>query len=679
MGCERRIKDSPIAIFRRGHDDPELANTVKELAIKHYGEVPERYRDNSPRFGMLFRGKGFRKRRVAFMDPNGKTHAVERLGEGQQFVAEGKHPSGDEYKWRLEKHPCKLRPEGLPQLTKEPDDAFFCELVQTLEMLGCIVIPHEGGSTAQPLDAPGMAAPSPQHVQAALKHLKNTYKNFRRRDDFVSVAASIYAAFGPDREQYYPDFEAWACSEDWPENTPENVRAIWDSFAKGVSIGWDCLRGLARAKGFVDDTAQEDFKEPVAPEYMPPPDTLDEYGPAITLPATLTLPSAPTTYEDLRRPIPMREFLYDRHYARRFLSTTIAQGGVGKSKLVIAEALAMVSGKRLLDVPVPKPWRVLYWNLEDPFDELQRQFAAAMKFHGLTEDDIGDRLHFYSGRDFRGLKIATEERGTININKTTVAALRKQIIETSADVAIFDPFVALHRVTENDNNKIDAICKELSDLAEVCNSAIEVVHHSRKFTGSQTEASVDDGRGASAMLAACRSARVLNVMPKEEAERFDIGEDRRSYVRVDNGKANLAPPSDKATWFRLHNFQLGNGDPIRHAGDEVGVVTSWKPPTADADVTPDELKTVFAGIGADKWRADPQAKNWIGRPIATALGIALDIPDGIAKVKALIKFWLKDETLVQFKEKDEQSKLRPFIKLGPKINPRGGQTISAAA
>ena len=83
----------------------------------------------------------------------------------------------------------------------------------------------------------------------------------------------------------------------------------------------------------------------------------------------------------------------------------------------------------------------------------------------------------------------------------------------------------------------------------------ELVHHSRK-TGADV---VQDGRGAVALLAAARSARVLNGMSEDEA----------SQGGENFGKVNLAPPADKAAWFRFVSVALGNGD-------DVGVPTPWR-------------------------------------------------------------------------------------------------------
>ena len=43
-----------------------------------------------------------------------------------------------------------------------------------------------------------------------------------------------------------------------------------------------------------------------------------------------------------------RQFLYGRHLIRGFVSLTIAPGGVGKTALLVLDAIAMASGRELV-------------------------------------------------------------------------------------------------------------------------------------------------------------------------------------------------------------------------------------------------------------------------------------------------------------------------------------------
>jgi hypothetical protein len=78
-----------------------------------------------------------------------------------------------------------------------------------------------------------------------------------------------------------------------------------------------------------------------------------------------TVTATPFVFRDPKT-IPQRETLYAGHFNRRFLSATIGVGGGGKSTLVIADALAMASGRNLLGQTPIKELKVRYINLEDP-------------------------------------------------------------------------------------------------------------------------------------------------------------------------------------------------------------------------------------------------------------------------------------------------------------------------
>ena len=107
--------------------------------------------------------------------------------------------------------------------------------------------------------------------------------------------------------------------------------------------------------------------------------------------------------------IKRREWLYGYLLIRKFVTATVAPGGVGKSSLGAVESLAQVSGKDLLGVLPPRELRVWLWNLEDPQEETERKIQAAAIHYGLTPDDLGDRLFVDSGRD-QPLVIATTTR-----------------------------------------------------------------------------------------------------------------------------------------------------------------------------------------------------------------------------------------------------------------------------
>jgi len=154
--------------------------------------------------------------------------------------------------------------------------------------------------------------------------------------------------------------------------------------------------------------------------------------------------------------IPPRQWLFGQHLIRGFLSLTVAPGGLGKSSMVLVEALAMATGKPLLGDAPPKPLRVWVWNGEDPREEIERRITAACLQYDIQPDDIADRLMIDSGRDVP-IQIATANGGGVQVAKPVTEALIAAIKASKVDVLIIDPFVTSHTVPENDTTAMNAV------------------------------------------------------------------------------------------------------------------------------------------------------------------------------------------------------------------------------
>jgi hypothetical protein len=355
--------------------------------------------------------------------------------------------------------------------------------------------------------------------------------------------------------------------------------------------------------------------------------------------------------------IPLRDWLYGRLLVRRFLSLTIAPGGVGKSSLIAVEVLAMVSGRDLLGVLPARRLKVWLWNLEDPQEETTRKIQATAKHYHLTADDIGDRLFVNSGRD-HSLVIAKENRNGTVILRPVIDNLVEQIKEHGIDVLDVDPFVSCHEVFENDNSAIDMIAKEWSRVAELANCAIHLVHHTRKAPAG-TEITIDSSRGAKALTDAARVARALNQMSEEEGAKAGV-ENHRLFFRAFNDKANLAPPVTVSDWFRLASVWLENGPA---GGDSVGVVTHWDWPDPLTGITGNDFEKVAVVIRGADWRKDVRSSYWVGKAVAKALGLDIEAKADKAKIVGLLKVWISAGSLVVVEGFDEQRRPREFVQV----------------
>ncbi len=350
--------------------------------------------------------------------------------------------------------------------------------------------------------------------------------------------------------------------------------------------------------------------------------------------------------------IPPRPWLYGQHLIRKQVSVTVAPGGVGKSSLTICEGLAMASGRDLLGDWTASGLKVWIYNLEDPRDEMNRRIIAAMQHHNVAPEEISGRLFVDTGRE-RELSTAIQTREGVQIVKPEMEALAQEIEACEIDVLIIDPFVSSHQVGENDNGAIDLVAKEWARLADRCNCAIELVHHTRKTNGE--EATTESGRGATALLAAARSGRVLNKMSNDMKAEAGVQNDPSTYFAVTRDKANLAPVGDRV-WRRMASVQLSNGD-------SVGVAEVWKwPDTFDGVSVADLLAVQHALDGQGRRYSDQAGGEWAGVTVAEVLGF--DAQADRKRIKKIIDTWLKSGALVKGQKTGAQRKPVPTVEVG---------------
>src|SRR5262249_39842037 len=141
------------------------------------------------------------------------------------------------------------------------------------------------------------------------------------------------------------------------------------------------------------------------------------------IPAEGVITATPHRFVD-ERDIPPWDFLYGKHLLRGTVSLTAGSGETGKSTKSVTEALAMTADRGLLGIKPPNgPLRVLLVNLEDDRNAMDKRVAAAMKLHGLTPVEVGDRLITVAKGELK-LKVATQTRqGVIEPNEAAIKNL----------------------------------------------------------------------------------------------------------------------------------------------------------------------------------------------------------------------------------------------------------------
>ena len=303
--------------------------------------------------------------------------------------------------------------------------------------------------------------------------------------------------------------------------------------------------------------------------------------------------------------IPPRDFLFGTHYIRKFVSGTVAPGGIGKSTLALFEAIAMAA--RVIEYGCKdRDLTIAYYNAEDPFDEIQRRIVAMCQHMNVNQADLIDRLFIASGRD-ADLYLAQGEQGVIN--ERVFEFLGDMIERTGADVLVLDPLANMTTSPET-NEVFRPLGARLSALADEKNISVEIVHHTRKLQ-SGGEANHEDARGGGALVNGMRSVRVLNNMTPGEAQNAGL-ETHVDHFRVEDGKANLARKAERAIWWRKVSIELANGD-------HVAAIEPWSHPDPYDNFTRSEIGRALELIALErdamKRRDYHTSEGWAGEII----------------------------------------------------------------
>ena len=446
--------------------------------------------------------------------------------------------------------------------------------------------------------------------------------------------------------------------------TDAEIHAITDRFTQGNYTVDDTRREVQKAIDGARDKGWTPQPDPIV-------EKMKAQVPEIAVeptegPSEADKTTWPTVVPKLNQlELPRRRWVYGTTYIREFVSVTASAGGIGKTSLTMVEGLAIATGKPLLGEAVKEQTNVWVLNLEDPLMEMNLRLAAAMQQYGIDHKDIDGKL-FMDAEDTIEMILAAEGRDGLIRNEDFLAFMIKRIKELKIGVVIIDPFVSTHLVNENSNASIQAVVAMFRKLARETGAAIHLIHHVRKGNGE--DATIDSVRGAGALIGAARSARVINKVSEDEAVSLGVSyEEARGIFRVDDGKANLAPPAEKAVYRRMVGVQLANGE-------WVGVAIEFKLPDVFDGITAKDTRKVQDIVGGAEqnkkpYRQNIQASDWVGHAVGDVLNIDTHSEQGKARVKRIVKTWINNDVLRIAKLEDERKKREvPIVVVGKWIS-----------
>jgi RecA-family ATPase len=290
-----------------------------------------------------------------------------------------------------------------------------------------------------------------------------------------------------------------------------------------------------------------------------------------------TLPDLWDAADVLHIDISPREWLLSTVFCKGFTSSLIGAGAGGKTAVRIAQALSVAIGRSLTGEYVHKRAKVLFLCFEDGKAELQRRVRAALIHHQISDEEVRGWM---SCSAILGEKLFAD--GGINRATPKPTALYDWLVrlikDNELELVILDPFVKIHATEENDNTGIDQVCSMLSHLAVEQNIAVDHPYHVRK--GGSGPGDAENARGASAAKDAGRLGYTLTPMTTKMAEAVGVTDEtlRRSLVRMDSAKVNIAPPTVDTIWFRMVGVAIGNPTAAYPHGDNVHTIERWRSP-----------------------------------------------------------------------------------------------------
>lgn len=413
----------------------------------------------------------------------------------------------------------------------------------------------------------------------------------------------------------------------------------------------DELGGLEAVETIVADGLAAKAPEPLEPEQQSP----------VVLPVPLR-----SAFPIEEKRIPIRDWIIPGLLLRRNLSVLVAPPASGKSLLTLQLAIAIALGIPWGGWFPRQPEKVLVVNAEDDHDEMCRRLCAAAKDMGVDQGALVDRV-FLADAPESIVICKIDHRNRAVIRTPLVEQLVTTIKLADIGVVVCDPFAETFEGDENSNSEVKWAGILWREVARKTLSALWLVHHTKKYSGSMA-GEQDASRGGGALIGTARIMSTLFGMTEDEAKMMNVPvDDRGSYVRFDDAKSNHSSKG-VVKWFQKKTIRLDNGNE-RIGGDDVGVLTHWKPPGVMDGVGMSTitliLNKIARGVTDDDGNPTGElygklsnSKHWAGEIIKDMAEI-----DDDGRAKSVIKAWLENKVLIEAEYRNSQRKLRTGLQV----------------
>lgn len=263
--------------------------------------------------------------------------------------------------------------------------------------------------------------------------------------------------------------------------------------------------------------------------------------------------------------IPLRRWLIDNRRSIGEVTIDAGPPGVNKSTLMLTDAVAIATGRKILGDEVHESGVVLYLAGEDARRDVEARLAGILKFYEIEPAELAERLRVV----YLGEVDATTY--TLAQMAEDMAALNFQMLGWLRDLpdalAVFiDPLMAWHRLMENSNEAVQLLSTAMRAIAVQGKRHVGIDHHVTKITMADPEGHVGNlaaVRGAGSLIGATRWAFTLARLNGETAAAHGIPETERSrYRRLDPLKTSYGPDGEQMRLLRVESVTIANGESV---------------------------------------------------------------------------------------------------------------------
>lgn len=300
--------------------------------------------------------------------------------------------------------------------------------------------------------------------------------------------------------------------------------------------------------------------KPVLAEQIAPARTLEAATPGSSLTGIVTSPgsfNAWTVGDMMDNPPKKPEYFW--HGAVLFRGARVliaADPKTGKTRLALALARALATGRPFLGGEVSRPLKCFYFNAE------------------VHEAWLADRLRplvqSTSEEDLVQLRQNMVVTGRLNLdilNPMDNLAIRRALDYNRPDVVFVDPVADFSSANENDNTEVRAMLRAFDQLAADFNCSIVLIHHTRKPSKvrGQSDGPFERIRGASAYRGWYDSGIVLT--PTGSGSRGEMTMAIETRNSISPNAESICWDEAKGDFTRLFQFN-GDAPPAPQLEDE---------------------------------------------------------------------------------------------------------------